>query len=34
LASAICRVVLGHDDASALRALEVLLGDALPALRR
>jgi alkanesulfonate monooxygenase SsuD/methylene tetrahydromethanopterin reductase-like flavin-dependent oxidoreductase (luciferase family) len=27
-------VVLGHDDASAMRTLEVLLGDVLPALRR
>jgi alkanesulfonate monooxygenase SsuD/methylene tetrahydromethanopterin reductase-like flavin-dependent oxidoreductase (luciferase family) len=26
-------VVLGHDDASAMRTLEVLLGDVLPALR-
>ena len=27
-------VVLGHDDASAMRTLEVLLGEVLPALRR
>lgn len=27
-------VVLGHDDASAMRTLEVLLGDVLPALGR
>jgi len=27
-------VVLGHDDASAMRTLEVLLSDVLPALRR